>query len=54
MIHLRDGEAIIRQRQVWYEMYQSGALSLALLERFAPLIARAVRKQLVSDNQPGT
>ena len=45
-LHLRDDERVIRQRQQWYRMYQEGNLSIEGLEDVAPLIARAVRKQL--------
>jgi len=43
-LHLRDDERVLRQRLEWYRMYRSGELTLAGLERKAPLIARAVRK----------
>jgi hypothetical protein len=46
-LHLRDDERVIRQRRQWYRLYQEGKLSLEGLEERAPLIARAVRKQLV-------
>lgn len=38
-------ERIIRVRQQWYQEYLTGQISLAYLEKKAPLIARAVRKQ---------
>ena len=44
-LHLRDDERVIRQRQVWYQLYQAGHLDIEGLEKLAPLIARAVRKQ---------
>lgn len=44
-LHLRDDERVIRQRREWYRLYQDGELTLAGLEKKAPLIARAVRKQ---------
>jgi hypothetical protein len=44
-LHLRDDERVIRQRQQWYQLYLDGELTLAGLERKAPLIARAIRKQ---------
>jgi hypothetical protein len=44
-LKLRDDERLIRWRRSWYEMYQSGELGLEGLERVAPLIADAVRKQ---------
>lgn len=47
-LHLRDDERVIRQRREWYRMYQDGELTLDGLEKKAPLIARAVRKQLTA------
>ena len=44
---LCDSEPILRQRRAWYELYQTGNLTLEGLEKRAPLIARAVRKQLL-------
>jgi hypothetical protein len=44
-LHLRDGEKAILLRQEWYTLYLEGDLTLKGLERIAPLIARAVRKQ---------
>ena len=44
-LHLRDDERVIRQRRMWYRMYQEKALTLEGLRRKAPLIARAVEKQ---------
>lgn len=44
-LHLRDDERVIRQRQQWYQLYLDGDLTLEGLEKKAPLIARAVRKQ---------
>lgn len=38
-------ERIIRLRQQWYQEYLKGEISLNYLERKAPLIARAVRRQ---------
>lgn len=43
-LHLDHDERIVRQRRVWYELYQSGRLSLAGLRQMAPLIARAVEE----------
>jgi hypothetical protein len=45
-LKLGDGENIVGFRQEWYRMYYEGELSLEGLARKAPLIARAVRKQL--------
>lgn len=44
-LHLRDDERVIRQRQQWYQLYLDGEITLTGLERYAPLIARAIRKQ---------
>lgn len=35
----------MRQRQVWYNLYCAGSIDLKGLEKMAPLIARAVKKQ---------
>jgi len=45
-LHLRDDERVLRQRREWYRMYQDGELTLEGLRKKAPLIARAVEKQL--------
>jgi hypothetical protein len=45
-LKLRDDERLIQWRRSWYEMYEAGELALEGLERVAPLIAAAVRKQL--------
>ncbi len=42
-LHLRDDERVLRQREGWYALYQEGNLTLAGLEKLAPLIAAAVR-----------
>lgn len=47
-LHLRDDERVIRSRLEWYRMYQEGELNLEGLRRKAPLIARAVDKQLAA------
>ncbi len=44
-LRLRDDERLIRWRQSWYEMYRDGELTLDGLQRVAPLIAAAVRKE---------
>ncbi len=49
-LRLRDDERLIRQRQSWLEAYESGEMSIRLLERWAPLIARAVRKREGTDS----
>ena len=41
-LHLRNDERVMRQRRVWYQMYQDGELTQDLLERMAPLIAAAI------------
>lgn len=41
---IRDDERIMRQRQKWYNMYQSEEITLQGLRNNAPLIARAVEK----------
>ncbi|MFM7165962.1 MAG: hypothetical protein ACKO3T_12010, partial [Planctomycetaceae bacterium] len=51
---IRDDERIIRQRRIWYQLYQSGALPLEGLRQLAPLIARAVEKQMQTTPQTGT
>jgi len=43
-LKLRDGSAIIRQREAWYQMYQEG-LPIEVLHKKAPLIARAIEKE---------
>ncbi|MFQ2375003.1 hypothetical protein ACK31I_05220 [Aeromonas caviae] len=44
-LHLRDDERVLRQRRMWYRMYQEGKLTLEGLHVVAPLIAMAVEKQ---------
>ncbi|NTW52412.1 MAG: hypothetical protein HGB22_07480 [Chlorobiaceae bacterium] len=48
-LHLRDDERVIRQRQKWYSMYQDKKISIEVLDEMAPLIARAIRKQALSN-----
>lgn len=43
-LHLRDGERIIRQRRVYYDLYARGDMNLRLLRRMAPLVAHTVYK----------
>ncbi len=45
-LDLRDGEAIIRRRQSWYQAFREQGITLHELKRRAPLIARAVEKRL--------
>lgn len=51
-LHLSNDERVIRQRREWYRMYQDGELTLDGLEKKAPLIARAIRKQRAATLQP--
>ena len=44
-LHLRDDERVIRQRREWYRMYQEEELTLEGLDKKAPLIAQAIRRQ---------
>lgn len=44
-LHLRDDERVLRQRRIWYRLYQEGKLNMAGLREVAPLIAAAVEKQ---------
>ncbi|MBD2569292.1 hypothetical protein [Anabaena lutea] len=44
-LHLRDDERVLRQRQEWYKLYIDDDLTLTGLEKKAPLIARAIKKQ---------
>ena len=44
-LHLRDGEAVMRQRRMWLRMYEEGKLPLEGLAKMAPLIAKAVQKR---------
>lgn len=50
-LNLRDDERVIRQRREWYRSYVEGEITLDYLEKKAPLIARAVRKQQQAANQ---
>lgn len=47
-------EDVIRYRRQWLECYLDGDLSLEGLEKFAPLIARAVRKQQAVKKRPAS
>ena len=44
-LRLGHHEDIVSIRQEWYQMYSEGELTLEGLEKKAPLVARAVRKQ---------
>jgi hypothetical protein len=52
-LRLRDDERVLRQRQQWYQLYLDGDLTLQGLEKKAPLIARAVKKQQQAISQQG-
>lgn len=43
-LQLGHGEAIVRQRQRWFELYREGKASLELLDEVAPLLAQAIRR----------
>jgi hypothetical protein len=47
LVRLRLGhdEDVVSYRQEWYQMYCDGELTLEGLDRKAPLLARAIRKQ---------
>ncbi len=51
-LHLRDDERVLRQRQEWCRMYQSGELTLDALKKKAPLIAMAIEEQDNLGNGP--
>lgn len=44
-LKLGDGEKIVRWRQLYYERYQAGQLTLEGLRELAPLVAVAVEKE---------
>lgn len=44
-LHLAHDERILRQRREWLAQYESGAITLTALRRFAPLIAEAVEER---------
>lgn len=44
-LYLQNDERIMRQREEWYQMYLKGEITLEGLDKKAPLIACAVRKQ---------
>ncbi len=50
-LHLRDDERVMRQRREWYRLYQKGDITIEVLHRFAPLIARAVEAKASKDNK---
>ena len=44
-LHLAHDERIVRQRQEWFRMYQTGEIDRVGLAKKAPLIAAAISKQ---------
>lgn len=42
-LRLQNGSQVMRQRQVWYNLYCDGSIDLEGLEKMAPLIARALK-----------
>lgn len=44
-LHLGHDERVVRQRREWYRMYQEGELDLVGLDKKAPLIAAAIRRE---------
>jgi hypothetical protein len=42
-LRLRDGTKVVRCRRRWYESFKNG-MPLSELEKFAPLVAKAVKK----------
>lgn len=51
-LHLSHDERVMRQRREWYRMYQDGDLTLDGLRKKAPLIARAIDKQMAAEKSP--
>lgn len=47
-LKLVNGVNVMRQRQMWYNLYLSGKASLSLLDTLAPLLAEAIRRQAES------
>jgi hypothetical protein len=43
---LRDGEVVVRYRQTFFELYRDRMLTVEGLEKLAPLIATAVKRDL--------
>jgi len=42
-LRLREGTKVVRSRQGWYESFKNG-MPMSELEKFAPLVAKAVKK----------
>ncbi len=53
-LKLGKGEDVVEYRLEWYRMYLEGDLTLEGLERKAPLIARAIRKERARGAEPET
>lgn len=51
-LRLDHGEQVVRQRLAWYQKYQEGKASLALLDEWAPLLAAAIRKRDAARSAP--
>lgn len=51
-LKLGDGEKIVRWRQLYYERYQAGQLTLEGLRELAPLIAEAVERERRAGREP--
>ncbi|WP_437927468.1 hypothetical protein WMF37_52040 [Sorangium sp. So ce291] len=52
-LRLQDDDAILEQRQSWYDEFLNGEVTLSWLARKAPLIGRAVQRRL-EDLDPAT
>ncbi|MFM6105623.1 MAG: hypothetical protein ACKPEO_07675 [Sphaerospermopsis kisseleviana] len=50
-LRLQNGSQVMRQRQVWYDLYCAGSIDLEGLEKMVPLIARAVKKQQANSDK---
>ncbi len=46
-LQLKHGPRVIKQRQTYYGLYQAGQMPLGLLEIMAPLLATAVRREML-------
>lgn len=45
-LQLVNGKSVMRQREAWYRLYCEGKLTLSGLEEVAPLLARAIWRQM--------
>ena len=52
-LHLDHDERVVRQRRAWYSLYQRDQITLAGLLEKAPLLARAIQKQIDDANIAG-